>query len=87
MAKATEAEQAVKDREAERDLLMAKIAEPGTDLSAVAADGRKLAVQVMQSGTAWGRAAAEAAQAGPDEVVLDYLKNGWKTAKEQDDRS
>jgi hypothetical protein len=79
--------QTATDREDERNRLVAKLAEPGPDLAAIATDGRKLAVGVMRTGTAWGRAAAEAALAGPDEVVLDYLKNGWRTAKEQDDRS
>jgi hypothetical protein len=41
----------------------------------------------MKNGTAWGRSAAEAALAGPDEVVLGYLRNGWITAAQQDERS
>ncbi|CAL9422146.1 hypothetical protein SUDANB38_01895 [Streptomyces sp. enrichment culture] len=80
-------EQAAKDRDTERDRLVAKAAEPHADLAAIADEGRKLAVLVMKNGTAWGRAAAEAALAGPDEVVIDYLQRGWRTAKEQDDRS
>ncbi|EHM28030.1 hypothetical protein SPW_3547 [Streptomyces sp. W007] len=80
-------EQAVRDRNVERDRLVAVAAEPGADLTAVAGQGRKLAVLAMKNGTAWDRAAAEAALAGPDEVVIDYLRNGWGTAKEQDDRS
>ncbi|MFE7404063.1 ALF repeat-containing protein, partial [Streptomyces sp. NPDC057557] len=87
IAKLAEFQQAVKDRDTERDRLVAVAAEPGADLKAVAGQGRKLAVLVMKNGTAWGRAAAEAALAGPDDVVIDYLRNGWTTAKEQDDRS
>ncbi|MER7948087.1 chemotaxis protein [Streptomyces sp. NPDC096079] len=86
-AKATEVETAGKNREAERDRLVAILSEPGADIPSVSTQGRKLAVQVMKEGTAWGRAAAEAALTGPDEVVVDYLKNGWATVREQDDRS
>jgi hypothetical protein len=86
-ASLAELEQAVGDRDTERARLVAQAAEPGADLAAVADQGRKLAVLAMKNGTAWGRAAAEAALAGPDEVVLDYLQNGWKTAQEQDERS
>ncbi|WP_053746091.1 polymorphic toxin-type HINT domain-containing protein [Streptomyces sp. NRRL WC-3618] len=82
----TALEQAAKDREAERNRLVAEAAKSGADLSAIATQGRKLAVLVMQNGTAWGRAAAEDALTGSDEVVVDYLRNGWRTAKEGDDR-
>ncbi|WP_157876858.1 polymorphic toxin-type HINT domain-containing protein [Streptomyces graminilatus] len=80
-------EQAAKDRETERNRLVSEAAKPGADLSAVAASGRKLAVLVMQNGTAWARAAAEDALAGTDDDVIDYLRNGWATAKEGDDRA
>ncbi|MGW1479670.1 polymorphic toxin-type HINT domain-containing protein, partial [Streptomyces rubiginosohelvolus] len=76
-----------KDRETERNRLLALAQTPGADLADVAAQTRELAVLVMTNGTAWGRAAAEAALAGPDDVVIDYLRHGWNTAQEQDDRS
>ncbi|MXM67636.1 chemotaxis protein, partial [Streptomyces sp. HUCO-GS316] len=78
---------AAKDRDTERDRLVAAADRPGADLAAVADQGRDLAVLVMKNGTAWGRATAEAALGGPDEVVVGYLRNGWKTAEQQDDRS
>ncbi|MFE1909558.1 ALF repeat-containing protein, partial [Streptomyces gardneri] len=86
-ARFAQLQQAIKDRDAERDRLLARTAEPGASLPAIAAEGRKLARRTATGATAWGRAAAEAALAGPDEVVIDYLKNGWKTAREQDERS
>ncbi|MEU7407420.1 ALF repeat-containing protein, partial [Streptomyces sp. NPDC044948] len=82
-----ELDQAARDRDTERDRLVALAAEPGADRAATAAQGRTLAVLTMKNGTAWGRAAAEAALAGDDDVVLDYLKNGWQTAREQDERT
>ncbi|MFI1014869.1 polymorphic toxin-type HINT domain-containing protein [Streptomyces sp. NPDC020965] len=86
-ARRTAAEQAAQDREAERNRLVTEAAQPGADLTALAVQGRALAVKVMKNGTAWGRATAEAALAGPDVVVIDYLRSGWRTAKEQDERS
>lgn len=82
-----ELEKAATDRDTERDRLMVEAAKPEADLAAVADQGRDLAVLTMKDGTAWGRAAAEAALGGPDEVVIDYLRNGWRTAAEQEDRS
>ncbi|MGW0414104.1 hypothetical protein ACWDZX_22945, partial [Streptomyces collinus] len=81
-------EKATKDRQDERDRLVTVAAKPDADLSAVAKQGRALAVRVMkEGGTPWGRAAAEAALGGTDEVVVDYLRNGWRTAEQQDQRS
>ena len=80
-------DQAAKDREAERNRLVSEAAKPGADLSAIAASGRKLAVLVMQNGTAWGRAAAEDVLTGTDDDVIDYLRNSWATTKDGDDRS
>ncbi|MEU6395288.1 polymorphic toxin-type HINT domain-containing protein [Streptomyces sp. NPDC046939] len=80
-------EQGVKDRDAERDRLVGEAAQAGADLQQVANQGRELAVSTMKNGTSWGRAAAEAALAGPDEVVIDWLRNGWKNAQEQENRS
>ncbi|MCZ0988578.1 ALF repeat-containing protein [Streptomyces diastatochromogenes] len=80
-------EKAAKDRQTERDRLVAEAAKPDADRAAVAKQGRVLAVRVMKGGTAWGRGAAEAALGGTDEVVVDYLRNGWKTAEQQDQRS
>lgn len=80
-------EQAAKDRDTERNRLVSEAAKPGSDLSTIAASGRKLAVLVMQNGTAWGRAAAEEVLTGTDDDVIDYLRIGWATAKEGDDRS
>ncbi|MBW8740215.1 MAG: chemotaxis protein [Streptomyces turgidiscabies] len=80
-------DQAAEDRETERNRLVAEAAKLEADFPAIATQGRKLAVLVMQNGTAWGRAAAEDALSGSDDVVIDYLRNGWTTAKEGDDRS
>jgi len=82
-----EQEKGAKDRDTERDRLVAEAAKPVADLTAVADQGRDLAVLVMKNGSAWGRAASEAALGGPDEVVVDYLRNGWSSAKQQDERS
>ncbi|MEV6204424.1 ALF repeat-containing protein [Streptomyces sp. NPDC051771] len=86
-AKAVQLQQAVKDRDAERARLVTRLAEPGADVAALATEGRRLALLAAQKGTAWGRGAAETALAGPDEVVVEYLRNGWTTAREQDERS
>ncbi|MDX2974370.1 ALF repeat-containing protein, partial [Kribbella solani] len=82
-----EQNQVAQAQQIERDRLVAKAAEQGADPAVVASEGRTLAVQVMKNGTAWGRAAAEAALSGPDDVVIDYLRNGWPNAQQQDDRS
>ncbi|WP_335936364.1 ALF repeat-containing protein [Streptomyces sp. PTD5-9] len=73
-------------REAEARRLAAAADRPGADTAAIAADGRKLALQAMQSGSPWGRAAAESALGGTDAVVLDYIRNCWSEAAEQDER-
>ncbi|MYW42725.1 ALF repeat-containing protein, partial [Streptomyces sp. SID161] len=84
----TALEKEATDQRTERDLLVAQAAGAGADLGAVARQGRALAVRVMKKGgTAWGRAAAEAALGGTDETVLDYLRTGWQTAEEQDQRA
>ncbi|MYQ44575.1 chemotaxis protein, partial [Streptomyces sp. SID4985] len=87
LAARTALDQETEDQRAERDRLVTEAAKPGADLGAVAAQGRKLAVRVMKAGTAWGRAAAEGALGGADDVVIDYLREGWRTAEQQDQRS
>ncbi|WP_326657182.1 polymorphic toxin-type HINT domain-containing protein [Streptomyces sp. NBC_00385] len=76
-----------KDRVAEAQRLATEAAKPDADPTAVVRGGRKLAVLVMQDGGPWSRAAAEAAVAGTDQDVTEYVRTGWTEAAEADDRS
>ncbi|MCP3819225.1 polymorphic toxin-type HINT domain-containing protein [Streptomyces sp. A3M-1-3] len=82
----TKAVQHAKDRAAEAQRLAVEAAQPGADPQVVADKGRKLAVLVMKDGGPWSRAAAEAAVAGADADVVEYVRTGWKGAAQQDDR-
>ncbi|WP_262386767.1 polymorphic toxin-type HINT domain-containing protein, partial [Streptomyces sp. TRM49041] len=70
---------------AEADRLAAEAAKPGTDLAEVAAKGRQVAVATMKHSGPWGTAAAQAALAGPDSAVVDYVRTGRDDAVEQDE--
>ncbi|MGI5483489.1 polymorphic toxin-type HINT domain-containing protein [Streptomyces lavendofoliae] len=74
------------ERAAEAQRLAAEAGVPGADTQAVVGKGRRLAVLTMQDGGPWSRAAAQAAVAGADADVLDYVRTRWKEAAEQDAR-
>ncbi|MER7815859.1 ALF repeat-containing protein, partial [Streptomyces sp. NPDC096153] len=74
------------DRDAEAQRLATAAARPGADLGQVATDGRELALLAARNADAWSRAAAEVALASSDDYVVDYVRNGWKEAREQDER-
>ncbi|MGW2561584.1 polymorphic toxin-type HINT domain-containing protein [Streptomyces sp. NPDC001514] len=61
-------------------------AQPSADPAQIAATGRKMALAALQTQGPWSRAAAEGALAAPDVVVVDYARNGWRVAEQQDER-
>ncbi|MER7818563.1 polymorphic toxin-type HINT domain-containing protein, partial [Streptomyces sp. NPDC096153] len=85
-AEQSEVEKKAQERAAEAQRLAAEAGAPGADTQAVVGKGRRLAVLTMQDGGPWSRAAAQAAVAGADEFVLDYVRTRWKEAAEQDAR-
>ncbi len=84
-----EADKATADAEklnADFAQLSQQASQPGADAAQVAATGRKMALAALQTRGIWSRAAAEAALAATDPVVIEYARNGWRTAEEQDER-
>ncbi|NML54787.1 hypothetical protein HHL19_18720 [Streptomyces sp. R302] len=62
-------------------------AQPTADTEVVAATGRKLALAALHTQGVWGKAAAEQALAATDNaVVVQYARDGWRSAFQQDER-
>ncbi|MEU3430489.1 polymorphic toxin-type HINT domain-containing protein [Streptomyces gardneri] len=85
-AEATKAETDAAKLETDFTALSQQAAQPGADAAQVAVAGRKMALAALQTRSVWSRAAAEAALAASDDLVVEYARNGWRTAEEQDDR-
>ncbi|WP_149179333.1 polymorphic toxin-type HINT domain-containing protein [Streptomyces sp. TRM49041] len=76
-----------KERADEARRLAAETTAPGADPGMVAAQGRKLALLTMRDGGPVSRAAAAAALARPDTDVIEYVRTGWKSAAQEDERA
>ncbi|MFD6186787.1 polymorphic toxin-type HINT domain-containing protein [Streptomyces goshikiensis] len=72
--------------EAELDRLADQTSQPGVDTAAVAAAGRKMALASLQVRGTWSKSAAASVLAAPDSTVVEYVRNGWRSAEAQDDR-
>lgn len=83
-----------KKAEAESDKLHADFTrlsqdagQPAADAKVIASTGRKLALAALQTQGTWGKVAAEGALASTDDaVVVEYARNGWRSAFQQDER-
>ncbi|MEU4210822.1 polymorphic toxin-type HINT domain-containing protein [Streptomyces sp. NPDC026206] len=69
------------------ETLAAEAAKPGTDVAAVAAKGRKLAMDALKLRGPWHQQAAATALGGSDADVLEYLRSGWKKAGLEETRN
>ncbi|MFD6891718.1 polymorphic toxin-type HINT domain-containing protein [Streptomyces sp. NPDC059957] len=82
-----------KNGKAESDKLQAdfvrlsqEAAQPSAEPAQIAAAGRKMALAALETQGQWSRAAAESALGAPDAVVVEYARNGWRAADQQDER-
>ncbi|MBP0450582.1 hypothetical protein J5Y04_13655 [Kitasatospora sp. RG8] len=73
------------DEEATR--LAAQAAAPGADPQTVTANGRRIAVIAMKTRGPWARSSARSALAASDAAVRAYVREGWKLAEQQDERT
>ncbi|MFD8957452.1 polymorphic toxin type 17 domain-containing protein [Streptomyces anulatus] len=69
-----------------KELLAAAGAE-GAEPAVVAAKGRAAAFHIVTDGGPWSQQAAEAALTGTDADVQEWIRTGYATAVEQDDRA
>ncbi|MFE9137539.1 polymorphic toxin-type HINT domain-containing protein [Streptomyces sp. NPDC007355] len=61
--------------------------QPTADDALIAATGRKLALAALETQGTWSKAAAEGALASADNAaVVEYARNGWRSAFQQDER-
>lgn len=73
-------------RDAETNRLVAEAINPATDPAVAVTAGRKAALNLMSSRGAWTRQAAQAALAGGDLQVMEFVRTGIASAAGQDDR-
>ncbi|MFE6052470.1 polymorphic toxin-type HINT domain-containing protein [Kitasatospora sp. NPDC056446] len=67
--------------------LAAQASAPGADPGSVTAGGRRIAVIAMGTRGPWGRSAARSALTSSDAAVQSYVREGWKLAEQQDERT
>ncbi|MFJ9041111.1 ALF repeat-containing protein [Streptomyces sp. NPDC102406] len=60
--------------------LATEAAAPGADIPALAAKGRRLALDAMKTRGPWIRQASADALSGSDEDVMEFLRTGWDEA-------
>ncbi|MEW2634473.1 ALF repeat-containing protein, partial [Streptomyces sp. NPDC048389] len=77
------AEARAADEEALR--LEAEVNEPDADLQEIAAKARKIALHVAKTRGPWSVTTAEAALAGSDALVVEYIRTGLKEAARRDE--
>ncbi|MFF1414768.1 hypothetical protein ACFVX6_34230 [Streptomyces sp. NPDC058289] len=77
---------AVSARKKQAEELGLEAAKPGADLPQLVLKGRKLALDLMQSGGAWTQSAATDALTGTDQDVRTYLLTGRQQGLDQDAR-
>ncbi|MEV5445547.1 ALF repeat-containing protein, partial [Streptomyces sp. NPDC052644] len=81
-----EAEEArAADAEAQR--LATEVSAPGVNLADVAAKARKVALHVAKTRGMWSATTAEAALAGSDELVVEYIRTGFQQAVKRDEHA
>ncbi|MEU2660183.1 ALF repeat-containing protein, partial [Streptomyces sp. NPDC007325] len=66
--------------------LAAEATDPGVDVTALAAKGRKAALELMKTRGPWVAEAAGEALSGTDQEVVDFLRTGWSKAQKDDAR-
>ncbi|MEU4369407.1 polymorphic toxin-type HINT domain-containing protein [Micromonospora chersina] len=73
-------------RDAETNRLIAEAMSPTTDPAVAVSDARKVALNLSSASGAWTRKAAQAALAGSDAQVMEFVRTGISEAAGQDDR-
>ncbi|MFD3780813.1 polymorphic toxin-type HINT domain-containing protein [Streptomyces sp. NPDC058612] len=86
-ADAARAVQQTKDLNSDVKQLAVDASQPGADAKAIAVRARKAALQTAKIGSDWNQVAAEIALAGTDAEAIEYIRNGWNTADQQDQRA
>jgi hypothetical protein len=79
------AAQEAKAADAEALRLAAEVTNPGNDVEETATKSRKVALHVAKTRGPWSVTTAEAALAGSDALVVEYIRAGWKEAGERDE--
>ncbi|PKQ34189.1 MAG: hypothetical protein CVT61_12440 [Actinobacteria bacterium HGW-Actinobacteria-11] len=69
---------------AESSAFLKKITSPDANLQELLPEARSAMLALITSGTPWVAAAAEQAVVGNDEAVVEFFKNGYSVALEQD---